>query len=126
MEDDTLTYLKAPCAEVDTLGRFFLSVRPVNVADIPENRREIGHDALNFDFAPDGIIFNGKCMIRRELPWLRRSPNLYGAGRPRIRQAVVGRSRDRRLLRIGLPSRESVPASRLSARISTYIKKAIR
>ena len=68
MDAHALTYLKEPCAESDTLGRFFLSVHPVNVADIPEHRREIGHDALNFDFAPDGIIFGGKCMIRRELP----------------------------------------------------------
>ena len=68
MNAHALTYLKEPCAESDTRGRFFLSVRPVNAADIPEHRREIGHDALNFDFAPDGIIVNGKCMIRRELP----------------------------------------------------------
>ena len=68
MEGGALTYLKAPCAEDDTLGRFFLSVHPVDVADLPENRREFGHDGLNFDFAPDGIVFSGKCMVRRELP----------------------------------------------------------
>ena len=68
MEGGALTYLKAPCAEDDTRGRFFLSVHPVDAANLPENRRELGHDGLNFDFAPDGIIFNGKCMIRRELP----------------------------------------------------------
>ena len=68
LEGNTLTYLKAPCAERDTRGRFFLSVHPVDLADLPENRRELGHDGLNFDFAPDGIIFSGKCMIRRELP----------------------------------------------------------
>ena len=68
MEGDTLTYLKAPCAESDTRGRFFLSVHPVDDADLPEHRRELGHASLNFDFAPDGIIFADKCMIRRELP----------------------------------------------------------
>ena len=68
LDGDTLTYLKAPCAESDARGRFFLSVHPVDPADLPEDRRELGHDGLNFDFAPDGIIFNGKCMIRRELP----------------------------------------------------------
>ena len=68
MEGDRLTYLKAPCAESDTRGRFFLSVHPVDGADLPEDRREIGHASLNFDFAPDGIIFADKCMIRRELP----------------------------------------------------------
>ena len=23
---------------------------------------------MNFDFSPDGVVFNGKCMARRELP----------------------------------------------------------
>ena len=68
MDAHALTYVKEPCAESDTRGRFFLSVHPVDAANLPENRREIGHDGLNFDFAPDGIIFSGKCMIRRELP----------------------------------------------------------
>ena len=68
MEGGALTYLKAPCAESDARGRFFLSVRPVNIADLPEDRRALGHASLNFDFSPDGIIFGGKCMIRRELP----------------------------------------------------------
>ena len=67
-EDDALTYLKEPCAENDTRGRFFLSIHPVDIADLPESRRALGHASLNFDFSPDGIIFNGKCMIRRELP----------------------------------------------------------
>ena len=67
-EGGALTYLKAPCAESDTRGRFFLSVHPVDVSDLPEDRRELGHAALNFDFSPQGIVFSGKCMIRRELP----------------------------------------------------------
>ena len=49
-----LTYLKAPRAEDDGRGRFFLSVHPVDDADLPEDRRELGHDGLNFDFSPDG------------------------------------------------------------------------
>ena len=68
MDAHALTYVKEPCAESDARGRFFLSVHPVDAADLPEDRRELGHDGLNFDFAPDGIIFSGKCMIRRELP----------------------------------------------------------
>jgi len=68
LDGKTLTYLKAPCAERDTRGRFLLSVHPVDLADMPDDRRELGHASLNFDFAPDGIIFAGKCMIRRELP----------------------------------------------------------
>ena len=67
-EGGALIYLKEPCAESDARGRFFLSVHPVDVVDLPPERRELGHAALNFDFAPDGVIFGGKCMIRRELP----------------------------------------------------------
>jgi len=67
--DGALSYLKAPCGEDDTRGRFFLSVHPADAADLPAARREIGHDSLNFTFAPpDGAVFNGKCMATRRLP----------------------------------------------------------
>lgn len=64
----TLAYLKSPCVESDTRGRFLLSAYPKNLRDIPQDRRALGHDSLNFDFARWGIMFNGKCMIRRALP----------------------------------------------------------
>ena len=64
-----LTYLKQPCSEDDLRGRFFLSVHPVDVGDLPEDRRDAGHESLNFDFAPPhGAAFNGKCMATRRLP----------------------------------------------------------
>ena len=69
LNGDTLSYLKAPCGEGDARGRFFLSVHPVNVEDLPADRREIGHESLNFDFAPPAVaVFNGKCMANRRLP----------------------------------------------------------
>ena len=68
LKSGALTYLKEPCAREDASGRFFLSVHPVRVEDLPENRRELGHDGLNFDFSPDGVAFGEKCMITRELP----------------------------------------------------------
>ena len=68
MDGDSLIYLKEPCAEDDARGRFFLSVHPADIQSLPEDRREIGHDALNFDFSPMGAVFDGKCMIRRALP----------------------------------------------------------
>ena len=50
-------------------GRFFLSVHPANVADLPPASREVGHESLNFTFAPPaGVVFNGKCMATRRLP----------------------------------------------------------
>ena len=68
-DHDTLSYLKAPCGEDDARGRFFLSVHPVNVEDLPADRREVGHESLNFTFAPPaGVVFDGKCMATRRLP----------------------------------------------------------
>ena len=68
-DQNTLSYLKPPCGADDTRGRFFLSVHPVDVDDLPADRREIGHDSLNFTFAPPaGVIFDGKCMATRQLP----------------------------------------------------------
>ena len=66
---DTLTYLKQPCSEEDARGRFWLSVHPADAADLPAERREIGHESLNFSFEPPhGAVFNGKCMATRQLP----------------------------------------------------------
>ena len=66
---NTLSYIKEPCGEDDARGRFFLSVHPVDVDDLPEDRREIGHESLNFTFAPPaGVVFDGKCMANRRLP----------------------------------------------------------
>ena len=66
---DALSYLKAPCGEEDTRGRFFLSVHPADAEDLPEDRRAHGHESLNFTFAPPvGVVFNGKCMATRPLP----------------------------------------------------------
>ena len=62
LDGDTLSYINEPCAESDARGRFFLSVHPAD-------RREIGHESLNFTFAPPaGAIFGGKCMSTRPLP----------------------------------------------------------
>ncbi len=64
-----LSYLKQPCTQEDARGRFFLSVHPANPADLPAERREIGHESLNFDFEPPlGAVFNGKCMATIQLP----------------------------------------------------------
>ena len=64
-----ISYLKQPCTQNDVRGRFFLSVHPANAADLPAERREIGHESRNFDFVPPhGVIFNGKCMATIQLP----------------------------------------------------------
>ena len=69
LTENALIYLKQPCAEEDARGRFWLSVHPANAGDLPAERREMGHESLNFDFEPPiGVVFNGKCMAARRLP----------------------------------------------------------
>ena len=68
LDGGDLVYLKQPCAESDTGGRFLLSVFPKHVGDVPEDRRESGHEGHNFDFVRYGVRFDDKCMIRRPLP----------------------------------------------------------
>ena len=68
LDGGALVYLKEPCAESDTRGRFRLGVFPVNPSDLPAEQREAGYVALNFDFQQYGVRFDGKCMIRRPLP----------------------------------------------------------
>ena len=65
-----LTYVKDGCEESDARGRFYLSVFPQNPADLPQSARESGerHQSLNFEFRRYGAIFNGKCVIVRDLP----------------------------------------------------------
>ena len=68
-EGGALSFLKRPCSEDDVRGRFYLNVRPVEIGDLPAERRELGHESLNFDFVPPhGAVFNGKCMATIQLP----------------------------------------------------------
>ena len=98
LEDGALIYLKEPCAESDARGRFFLSVHPVDSADLPAARRALGHDALKFDFSPDGVVFGGKCMARRELPSypirkIATGQDAPGGGRLWAGEAAIGGAR---------------------------------
>jgi len=70
MEDGALIYVKSPCAEGDTRGRFALSVYPADPSDLQKRARDAGleHEPLNFNFAEYGAIFDGKCAIIRRLP----------------------------------------------------------
>ena len=63
-----LVYLKERCESEHTRGRFLLSVFPVRLSDIPQDRRESGHAGMNFDFSDYGARFDGKCAILRALP----------------------------------------------------------
>ena len=66
--DGDLVYAKEPCAQTDTEARFFLHVVPERVSDLPEARRELGWDNLDFRFFLNGAWFDGRCAARVSLP----------------------------------------------------------
>lgn len=82
----TLIYLNEPCSLADTRGRFLRHVFPADPADLRGVRTAQGFNTLNFDFAMYGARFDGKCLIRRELPG-------YDIPRLRVGQWVPGGSR---------------------------------
>lgn len=67
-EARTLTYVKDPCALSDVERRFFTHIRPVRVDDLPEDRRMLGFDNLDFIFLTRGVVFDGKCAAILPLP----------------------------------------------------------
>lgn len=64
-----LVYLKAPCRMEDTLGRYFLKVRPARPP--PAWQAGAGADgqvSLHIAFSEHGTLFGDKCMMRFALP----------------------------------------------------------
>ncbi len=68
LNENTLTYVKEPCSPADTRRKFFLHVVPDDADDSLDFRTFHGFDVLNFDFGRHGVRFDGKCLIRLELP----------------------------------------------------------
>ena len=69
ISDDTLVYVKKPCARADTQATFFLHLHPVDVNDLPDHRRQYGFDHFDFRFDERGpMVFDGGCMARIPLP----------------------------------------------------------
>ena len=68
LSENTLTYVKEPCASSDTEAMFFLALYPVDANDLPDRRRPYGFDNPDFDFDKRGVIFDGRCMARIHLP----------------------------------------------------------
>ena len=63
-----LVYVKEPCGLADTKDRFFAHVFPERAGDLPEGRKQYGFDNLDFDFFPNGALFEGRCAARTTLP----------------------------------------------------------
>ena len=66
--DGDLVYVKEPCKQADTDARFFLHVVPDHSGDLPEARRELGFDNLDFRFFLNGAWFDSRCAARVPLP----------------------------------------------------------
>ncbi len=86
LRDNTLAYIKDPCAAGDTDARFFLHIVPANPADLPMGRRERGFENLDFQFSEHGAYAGDKCVVTRELPdypieRIRTGQFVSGAGR---------------------------------------------
>ena len=68
LSENELIYVKEPCVPADREARFFLALYPVDVNDLPDDRKQHGFDNLDFDFGGRGLIFDGKCMATAALP----------------------------------------------------------
>ena len=63
-----LLYVKDNCAAADLENPFFLYTLPVDLTDLPADRRDHGFE--NYDFAPykeGGGIINGRCFAEKQL-----------------------------------------------------------
>ena len=76
-----LLYAKAPCTVADTEATFFLHLIPQNLDDLPEWRRGHDFDSIDFQFGPNGAVFDGRCLAAVPLPE-------YGISRIRTGQYV--------------------------------------
>ena len=65
--DSRLFYLRETCA-ADTAADFFLHIVPVDVTDLPADRRDAGFAHAGFAFARQGGHFDGKCLAAVTLP----------------------------------------------------------
>ena len=68
VDEGRVHYVKEPCRREDTRARFSLHVFPEDIDDLPDNRRQYRFDNLDFRFTERGLLFDGKCMLRVNLP----------------------------------------------------------
>ena len=80
--EGSLIFAKDPCARADTEAAFFLHLDPVEVADLPYDRKRNGFDNLDFYFDRHGDRFDDKCLATVPIPE-------YGIARIRTGQFLV-------------------------------------
>ena len=68
-DNHRLIYIKQPCADEDARMRFFLHIIPRRARDLPDHRREIGFDSLDFNFGASEVQAQDDwCVAARRLP----------------------------------------------------------
>ena len=65
---NTLMYVKDDCSEDDIREKFFLGLYPVDESDLPDNRRQIGFDNLDFYFKKHAFRYDDRCIAIAPLP----------------------------------------------------------
>ena len=65
-----LTYVKDDCGEESAPGWFALSIFPVEQSDLPKRTRDAGleYEPIHFHFHDRGAVFDGRCVVVKELP----------------------------------------------------------
>ena len=66
--DGWLMYEKAPCEAEDIALPFLLHVLPEALEDLPDDRRGLGFDNLDFKFLERGVAWQGRCHAELQLP----------------------------------------------------------
>ena len=66
--ENGLIYTKEQCAEDDTGASFFLHIDPIDVEDLPNDRKQHGFDNLDFGFERHGVRFDNTCVATVPLP----------------------------------------------------------
>ena len=65
---ETVAYVKEECAAADTQPKFILHVVPVAPRAWPRARRRVGFENRDFEFAWQGLRFDGVCLALARLP----------------------------------------------------------
>ena len=68
LQDGRLTYLRSDCTAGDVNAPFFVHVYPVDVGDLPSERRDARFDSFSFGLLDQGVMSGDGCFTSFDLP----------------------------------------------------------